>query len=142
MKVITRNPIIIDSENSYLESFSNLPDDENLSSDNKTALLETGKQVVGGLVTALAQKQPRQLSEIEQKCGKRPKIGKKKKEQWQKCVDAENALKLASANRIPNSNDNTKKPMSKNLKIGLIVGGSVLALTIIGLVIYKTRKNN
>lgn len=30
--------------------------------------------------------------------------------------------------------------MSKNLKIGLIVGGSVLALAIIGLVIYKSKK--
>jgi hypothetical protein len=30
--------------------------------------------------------------------------------------------------------------MSKGLKIGLIVGGSVLALALIGLVIYKSKK--
>ena len=30
--------------------------------------------------------------------------------------------------------------MSRGLKIGLIVGGSVLALAIIGLVIYKSKK--
>lgn len=33
-----------------------------------------------------------------------------------------------------------KTPMSKGLKIGLIVGGSVLALTVIGLIIYAVRK--
>lgn len=33
-----------------------------------------------------------------------------------------------------------KKGMSKGLKIGLIVGGSLLVLTIIGVVIYKSRK--
>ena len=32
------------------------------------------------------------------------------------------------------------KGMSKGLKIGLIVGGSVLALALIGLVIYKSKK--
>jgi hypothetical protein len=30
--------------------------------------------------------------------------------------------------------------MSKGLKIGLIVGGSVLVLAVIGVVIYKSRK--
>jgi hypothetical protein len=32
------------------------------------------------------------------------------------------------------------KGMSKGLKIGLIVGGSVLVLAIVGLVIYKSRQ--
>jgi hypothetical protein len=34
-----------------------------------------------------------------------------------------------------------KEGMSKGLKIGLIVGGSVLALTVLGIVIYKASKN-
>ena len=34
-----------------------------------------------------------------------------------------------------------KKGMSKGLKIGLIVGGSLLVLTIIGVVIYKSKKS-
>jgi hypothetical protein len=34
----------------------------------------------------------------------------------------------------------TKKGMSKGLKIGLIVGGSLLVLTIVGVIIYKTKK--
>lgn len=33
------------------------------------------------------------------------------------------------------------KGMSKGLKMGLIIGGSVLALAIIGVVIYKVSKN-
>ena len=33
------------------------------------------------------------------------------------------------------------KGMSKGLKIGLIVGGSVLLLTIVGIIIYKTSKS-
>lgn len=33
------------------------------------------------------------------------------------------------------------KGMSKGLKMGLIIGGSVLVLTIIGVVIYKTSKS-
>ncbi len=33
-----------------------------------------------------------------------------------------------------------KKGMSKGLKIGLIVGGSVLVLAIVGLVIYKSKQ--
>ena len=33
------------------------------------------------------------------------------------------------------------KGMSKGLKIGLIVGGSVLFLTIVGIIIYKTSKS-
>lgn len=32
------------------------------------------------------------------------------------------------------------KGMSKGLKIGLIVGGSVLALAVIGFIIYKSKK--
>ena len=34
------------------------------------------------------------------------------------------------------------KGMSKGLKIGLIVGGSVLFLTIVGIIIYKTSKSS
>jgi hypothetical protein len=34
------------------------------------------------------------------------------------------------------------KGMSKGLKMGLIIGGSVLVLTIIGVVIYKTSKGS
>jgi hypothetical protein len=33
------------------------------------------------------------------------------------------------------------KGMSKGLKVGLIIGGSVIALSIIGFVIYKMNKN-
>lgn len=157
MKVITSNPVIIDGNNlsndelySYDDDFySNGNGDEitpaeptegtGMSASAKDAFLQSGQAVVGGLVTALATKPKRPLSEVEQRCGKKPKVGKKKKAEWQKCANSASAPQMPVQPIPAPTADDTKKPMSKGLKIGLIAG-SVVLVAIIGFVIYKKSK--
>lgn len=106
----------------------------NLDDAQKAAI---GTAAAGALAigTALAQRPGRELSEVEKRCGKKGR-GKKAKEQWDKC-----------ASQQPNTNtsapiDKTKEPnlMSKNTKIALIVGGSLLVIGVITFVVLKLKK--
>lgn len=108
----------------------------------KAALLTTG---IGGAValgTALIGKN-KQLTDVEQKCGKRPKIGRKKKEAWQKCADEQNTRAPQKPTGTDTTagtqtNTQTQQGMSKGMKIGLIVGGVV----VVGLVLVLVLKRN
>lgn len=101
----------------------------------KAALATAGIGAVAALGSGLLSRQ-KTLSEVEQKCGKRPLIKGKKRNEWQKCADKANQPPPPITIPV----DNSKKPMSKGLKMGLIIGGSVLGLTLIGLLIYKMKK--
>lgn len=135
MNIITNKPIIY----SGFEGYSNAGDEEPKQgkSYNPDAL-KAGADVLTGIGTAIAGRQ-RQLTDIEQRCGKKP-LGKKQRAQWQKCVDANGGLAMQPttppAQEPPIADSNTKQPMSKGMKIGLIAGGVVL-LGVIGFVIYK-----
>ena len=107
----------------------------NLDDAQKAAI---GTAAAGALAigTALAQRAPGELSEVEKRCGKKGRRGKKAGEQWDKC-----------ASQQPNTNtapplDKTKEPnsMSKNTKIALIVGGSLLGLVVITFAVLKLKK--
>jgi flagellar biosynthesis/type III secretory pathway M-ring protein FliF/YscJ len=106
----------------------------NLDDNQKAAIgaAATGAVAIG---TALAQRGRRELSEVEQRCGKKPR-GKKAKEQWEKC-----ALTPQTTNQTPPI-DTTKQTntMSKNTKIALIVGGSLLVIGIITFAVLKLKK--
>jgi len=106
----------------------------NLDDDQKAAIgaAATGAIALG---TALAQRGRRELSEVEQRCGKKPK-GKKAKQDWEKC-----AASQPNTNTPPTTN-NTQQPsaMSKNTKIALIAGGSLLVITVITLIVLKRKK--
>ena len=122
MNIITNKPVI----------FSNA---EGANPDT----IKAAADVLTGIGSTLASRQ-RQLTDVEQRCGKRP-VGKKQRAQWQKCVDANGGLAMQPttppAQEQPIADTNTKQPMSKGMKIGLIAGG-VVVLGIIGFVIYKS----
>jgi hypothetical protein len=104
----------------------------------KAALATAGIGAAAALGSGLLSRQ-KTLSEVEQKCGKRPAFKGKKRDAWQKCVDKANQPTSAQMPTI-NTQGNSKKPMNKNLKLGLIIGGSLLGVALIGLVIYKMKK--
>ena len=156
MKVITNNPVIVNGTNfsnddlAYSgKDFEYTSDDfysngegegeaAGMSSDSKAAIAQAGQAVVGNLVTALATRPKKPLSDAEQRCGKKPKVGKKKIADWKKCANSAPAAAPVLPILPPTAED-TKKPMSKGLKIGLIAG-SVVLVAIIGFVIYKKSK--
>jgi len=105
-----------------------------LDDGGKAALATAGIGAVAALGSGLLSRQ-KTLSEVEQKCGKRPLLKGKKRNEWQKCADKAN-----QPVQVVIPKDNSKKPMNKNLKLGLIIGGSLLGLTLIGLLIYKMKK--
>jgi hypothetical protein len=105
-----------------------------LEDDQKAAIgaAATGAIALG---TALAQRGRKELSEVEQRCGKKPR-GKKAKQEWQKCASNQ------STTTTTTTSNNTQQPnvISKNTKIALIAGGSLLVITVITLIILKRRK--
>lgn len=108
-------------------------------SDGAKAGIATGVTAATALGVAAVSKQ-KTLSEIEQKCGKRPRFGKNKKAQWQQCAASQGGQVDQTAQTAQNGQVDNKKPMSKNLKMGLIIGSSLLVVALIGFVIYKRRK--
>lgn len=116
---------------------------------------QAGIQAVGGLFNAIASK-PKDASEQELKssCGRKPLLGKKKKQHYRDCVasylkaksDA-NIAAIAAANPTPilqqkDSNTSTykSKPISKKflgMPIGLGIFVSILTVAGIGFGVYK-----
>jgi hypothetical protein len=136
MNVITSQPIIY--------SYAN--DEAGITTKEKKQInpdvLKTGGEVLAGIGSALASRQ-RQYTDAEQRCGKRPKL-KKNRQTWQKCVDSAGVTTQSSQTyqnppQTDTNKEQSKKPMSKGLKIGLITGGIVL-VGLIGFLIYKKSK--
>jgi hypothetical protein len=108
------------------EDFSNIDD------DTKKALITAGVGGATALGVALASKQ-RQLTAVEQACGKKPLIGRRKKQAWQECVNK----------TLPQQRPITQAPQTnqqKDNKMLYIVGGSIIGLGLITLLIYKLKK--
>jgi hypothetical protein len=97
----------------------------------KKTLIAGGLAGATALGVALASKQ-RQLTAVEQVCGKKPLVGKGKKQAWQECVNR--TLPKQTPPPQPPTN-----PQQNNNKMLLIVGGSILGLGLITLVIYKLK---
>lgn len=106
----------------------------NLEDDQKAAIgaAATGAIAIG---TALAQRGRRELSEVEQRCGKKPK-GKKAREQWEKCASTPSNTNTTA----PIDTSKQQNTMSKNTKIALIVGGSLLVIGVITFAVLKLKK--
>jgi hypothetical protein len=109
-----------------------IPNEEysNVDDDTKKALITAGVGGATALGTALVSKQ-RQLTAVEQACGKRPRIGRRKKQAWQECVNR----------TLPQQKPITQAPQpTKDNKMLYIVGGSIIGLGLITLLIYKLKK--
>lgn len=91
---------------------------------------------LGGVGAALANRQNRPLSEVEQKCGKRPLLIGKKRNEWNDC-----AKNFASTSTIPivNQLQNTTSTKKKIPTWAWVVGG-VVVTGLIGFLIYKSTK--
>jgi len=130
MNIITNKPVI----------FSNAEGDKTPKEKKpmNPDALKAGADILTGIGSTLAGKQ-RSYTDVEQRCGKKP-LGKKARAEWQKCVDAGGSVTTSpTSSTEPTSPTDTKQPLSKGMKIGLIAGGVVL-LGVIGFVIYKSIK--
>ena len=98
----------------------------------KKTLIAGGLAGATALGVALASKQ-RQLTSVEQSCGKKPLIGKGKKQAWQECVNRT----LPQQRPIAQTPQPTQQ---KDNKMLYIVGGSIVGLGLIALLIFKLKK--
>lgn len=111
-----------------------IPNEEysNIDDDTKKELIASGIGTATAIGVALASKQ-RQLTDAEQKCGKKPKLGKAKIQAWQNCVNKSLQNQTIAQPKLP-------QPKQKDNKMLYIVGGSILGLGIIALLVYKLKK--
>jgi hypothetical protein len=101
---------------------------------DKKELLQAGVGAITGLGSALAQRPQRErraLSEIEQKCGKRP-LFKRAQQGWQDCV---NRVNETNARKV--EQEDKRQRTNKNL---LIIGGVVVGVAILGFIAYRISK--
>lgn len=152
MKVLTKYPVYINKKkisnaDFYYNADDTLPTDAFSYADEagKAAAITAGVGAAATLGAALASRQKAPLSEVENKCGKRPKIGKKKKAQWQECANKFSSSE--SQNRMMNPDlmnpappvvTSPPPPSPKNNTM-LYVGLGVVALAVVGYFVYKSR---
>ena len=98
------------------------------------AMATAGVAAAAPIVSSIASRGRKPLSEIEQKCGKKPlvSIGKKGK-QWQQCADTFNAEKSTVVQQ--------QQQQTSSNKTMLYVGVGLGVAVLVGLVIYLKRKN-
>jgi hypothetical protein len=131
MNIITDKPIIFVND-----SYSNA-DDKPVKAPINTDVLQAGANVLMGVGQTIAGRQ-RQLTDVEQRCGKKP-LGKKERATWQKCVDANGGQTMSAPAPEPTTPTTPiEQGISKKMKIGLAIGGVAL-LGIIVFAIYKAK---
>ena len=131
MNIITDKPIIFVND-----SYSNA-DDKAEKKPINADVLQAGASVLTGVGQTIAGRQ-RQLTDVEQRCGKKP-LGKKERATWQKCVDANGGQTMSAPAPEPTTTTTpTDQGMTKTMKIGLAIGGVAL-VGIIVFAIYKAK---
>lgn len=153
MKVLTRYPVYINREkvsgaDLYYNADDTLPGDafSYLDDAGKAAAVTAGLGAASTLGAALASRQKAPLSEVEMKCGKRPKVGKKKKQAWRECsnkfADSQSQSRMMNPDLLPpttpvspTTTTTTDAGKNKMLYIGL----GVVAVALIGFFVYKSR---
>jgi hypothetical protein len=141
MKVITKYPVYVNKKKVATDDFSNL--DDTLPTDpfsfaegDKQELIKQGVGAAASIGTALLNK-PKQFSEVENKCGKRPKAGRERKRQWDEC--AKNFASQSSASVIPPVMIPPSPTKDKKNNTLIYVGLGVVALGVVGYLIYKNN---
>lgn len=127
MKIMSDGPVDL--------CYSNAKGD-GLSADTITAIGQTAGQVG----SALAQRQ-RQLTEVEQKCGKRPIVPGKRRKAWESCA-AEYARSAGATPIVATAPEITASAAQPRRRVptwAWVVGGVAVA-GIIGFVIYRSTK--
>ena len=105
--------------------------------DYQKAAIGTAAAGAVAIGTALAQRPRKELSEVEKRCGKKGRRGKKAAAEWEKCAASQ---PNTNTTQTPPTNDPKPSAMSKNTKIALIAGGSLLVITVITLIVLKRKK--
>lgn len=86
----------------------------------KEELIKTGVETAGSIATGLASRGRRPLSELEQKYGKRPLLGKKRKA-WEERVRAGESGKQQPQEQVSSKSNNTIYIVGGIAIVGLIV---------------------
>jgi hypothetical protein len=100
-------------------------------------LLSAGTDIFTQLGTALIGRQ-RTYTDVEQKCGKKPKVGKKAIEAWNKCASSAD---LTPTGAPTYTTDENKPPVKEPMKLGVKIGIAVGGLAVVGLVIFLVMKS-
>jgi hypothetical protein len=107
--------------------------------DYQKAAIGTAAAGAVAIGTALAQRPRKELSEVEKRCGRKGRRGKKGNEEWEKCAASQPNINT-NTTQTQTTNDPKPSSMSKNTKIALIAGGSLLVITVITLIVLKRKK--
>ena len=101
-------------------------------------MLKAGSDIFTQLGTALIGRQ-RTYTDVEQKCGKKPKVGKKAIENWNKCASSADISPAGAPLSTSTTDSSGAKPgLSKGAKIGIAVGG----LVVLGLVVFLVVRSS
>jgi LPXTG-motif cell wall-anchored protein len=101
------------------------------------AAATAGVAAAAPIVSSIASRGRRPLSEIEQKCGKKPLIKRGKKgKQWQQCADTYNAQQST----VVQQQQQQQQQQTSSNKTMLYVGVGLGVAALVGLVIYLKRK--
>jgi hypothetical protein len=95
--------------------------------------ISTIGQTVGQIGSSLTQRQ-RQFTEVEQKCGKKPKLPGKRRKAWDNC-----AAGFASTATTSQPTPPPLPLVPKKSNTLLYVGLGVVGLAVIGFIVYKAK---
>jgi hypothetical protein len=104
--------------------------------DNQKALIGTGLTAAAGIGTALAGKSRKQLSDVENRCGKKPRRKGDARNKWEQCAYSNTNQQPVLEKKSDVKSDDSKK---NNKKI-LLISGGILTVLVIGFFIFKSRK--
>jgi len=157
MKVLTKYPVYINKRkvsnaDFYMNADDTLPTDPFSYTEGPSQGINPDKaQAIAAGVGAAAQigtallNRPKTLSEVEMKCGKRPRVGKKKKAFWDDCAKnfsqsvADSSRMMNPALQPPVVTAPPPPPPKDNKTLYIILG--VLAVGVVGFFAYNKMKS-
>ena len=90
-------------------------------------------QTLGNIGTAIASR-PKTITEVEQKCGKKPKLPGKRRKAWDNC-----AAGFASTATTSQPTPPPLPLVPKKSNTLLYVGLGIVGLAVIGFIVYKAK---
>jgi hypothetical protein len=146
MKILTKYPVYLNKKKIASDDFSNMSDTlptdpfsylDYSNNDGKAAAITAGIGAAAGIGTALLNKPKAPLTDIEMKCGKMPKVGRKRKQNWRDCAAkyqtpaGADVSRLAAPTFVPPVLPPTP-PADDKKNRNIIIGVSIAAVVLVG----------
>ena len=107
--------------------------------DTQKALIGTGVTAAAGIGTALAQRGRKNVSDVENRCGKKPRKKGDARDKWEQCAYSNQPKANVEKDSEKKDENKTNDWLKKNKNI-LLIGGAILTVSIITFIIVKKRK--